>query len=48
MAVVLGGVLFEQEQEKLEEILKRSAELSSVVAAIDDVVACYARSRGIR
>ena len=48
LAAVLGGVPPEQEQEKLEEILKRSAELSSIVAAIDDVVACYARSRGIR
>lgn len=48
LAALLGGVPPEQEEAKLEEVLKRSAELTPVVAAIDDVVACYARSRGIR
>src|SRR5262249_11588198 len=44
-AAVLSGAPPEQEEAKVEEILKRSAELSPVVVALDDVIACYARSR---
>jgi len=47
-AAVLGGVPPEQEEVKIDEILKRSADLMPVVVAIDDVVACYGRSRGLR
>jgi len=36
-----------EEEARLNDVLKRSAELTPVVSAIDDVVACYARSRGL-
>jgi hypothetical protein len=47
-AAVLRGVPPEQEETKVEEILKRSADLMQVAAAIDDVIASYARSRRLR
>jgi hypothetical protein len=48
IAILLRNVPDDQQEQKFEEILGKTASLSRALAAIDDVVACYARDRDLR
>jgi len=48
IAILLRGVPDSEQQGTFEKLLGKSARLSRAVAAIDDVLACYARDRQLR